>query len=248
MRSFYRLLCLLACWALPALFLHANDSAASPLVVRVFSADRIPIEGLYLQVKPGVYEPIVFRSRLRSRDYEIETAADGIIFYRRTGVDNRGRPVFEPEIGATIAPGIREALVFFLRNGNGAMRLQVVDDSLSSFPPGTVRVLNLCGAPLAGKMGPVITMLGEEISDPVSIRHLRDGNNNYVEFAFAVQIGEGVELVYANQIQFSADTRSILVLLPPRRANSVSIHTYLLEDRPRPENLAGAEEDVPAAG
>jgi hypothetical protein len=227
------LLALLAA-ALPCAF-AADDDAKISVELFVFSIDRNPIDGLYYTAPNGEKTLLQFASRRRSGPYPYEGPRE-INFYNRSNDADTGKTQYTPVASATIDQARGEVLVFFLsnnangNNGQNSLRTLVMDDRPSSFPNGHLRVLNASGASLEGLVGSERVSLGFEVSDPSPLSRIQQGRQNWVEIAFVIRFPDAYELVYANQITFSATNRSIIVLRPPRRPNSIQINTYLIED------------------
>lgn len=204
------------------------------LTFTVFSLDRRPISGVFFMDPEGKMTELAFHPRRRSVAYDY-LGSPRMAFFRQSGTDQDGRPFYEEVADVEVSPGVSEVLVFFLdpnsRSEETVPRFRTLwmDDSKRAFPFGHLRVVNACGANLVGKMGEMDLNMGFEVSPSRSIRELSQGQSNYVNIAFAVRIRSDYEIVYANQVAFSQDTRSILILRPPRRPNSIQINTYLLE-------------------
>lgn len=216
---------------------------------RVFNVERERIENLFI-ISDGETVPIRFYPKARSEVYEYE-GPKRIRFYDLNRI-NPDDPALSPVLGEVWSrPGVSEALIFFLKVGDGerGYRLLFTDDSQSHFPFGSIRVLNATGSILAGRISDQSMRLGFEASQPIEMDELRDEEagpgSTEVSFAFAIQIDEGYELVFANRIRFKDDQRSILVLRPPRRPRSLRVYSYLLEQTE--ETLARDAAEIPAS-
>jgi hypothetical protein len=210
----------------------ADDDTNVSVELFVFSIDRNPIDGLYYTAPNGEKTLLQFASRRRSKAYPYEGPRE-INFYNRSIDPDTGETQYTTVASAAIDQPNGEVLIFFIsNNGNGQNSLHtlVMDDRPSSFPNGHLRVLNASGANLEGLIGNERLSLGFEVSDPRPLNRIQQGRQNWVEIAFVIQFPDAYELVYANQITFSANNRSIIVLRPPRRPNSIQINTYLIED------------------
>ena len=208
---------------------------------RVFSLDRKSIDGLFYQIEPDEIAPLRFHSRQRSEPHRYR-GPQVVSFYTKnpSTADNASPYIIAGSV--EITPDLKEPLVFFLPiqssdpDESNGYRIIAMDDSHESFPYGHVRVLNACGAPLSGQVGNQGLRLGFEVSPAWSSRSLFSREGQWVNLALFIQIRDDYELVYANQLTFESEARSILVVRPPRRKNSLRVVTYILEDFPEPDN------------
>lgn len=207
---------------------------------RVFDVARKGPVGVYFRNAEGKMRELVFNRRRRSRVYSYR-GPPKMEFFRKTGVDDAGKPEWDTVAVLRADPEVREKLIFFLpgamgksgRPGEGrSFRLRWIDDSPENFPGGSLVVFNACGAPLAGRLGDRDFHLGFGSSAPMDLGKLRHGRGDWVSARFAVRVGEDYELVYGNKLSFTEGNRVILVLRPPRRSGSLRIDTYLIEDSP----------------
>lgn len=232
------------------LFPNALESASDESVsvdLFVFAIDRNPIQGLYYNGPDGSKTALQFASRRRAGPFPYEGSPE-INFYQRVTSEETGESKFQAVTSASIDQSNGEVLIFFLQNNgnsNGVdepetLRTIAVDDRPSSFPNGHFRVLNASGAHLEGMIGNQRLSLGFEVSEPHPFSSIMKSGQNWVEIAFVVRLPDAYEMVYANQITFSSRNRSIMVLRPPRRSNSIRINTYLIEDNVADERTASA--------
>ena len=219
---------------------------------RVFAVERKPIDGVFVTDADGADVELVFERKYRSEVYTYKGPPTMVFFRRSTGPE--GAVVRTPVATAAIPAEVKEPLIFFMdapqteatddapATRQREFNLVWIDDSLQSFPYGTVRVLNACGAPLKGKIGPEAVSLGYETTPPLPTSRLRSGGSGWVNIGFAVKVQDEYELVYRNDVQFDDAARSILVLRPPRRPRSLRVDTYLIEEyMPPPEETAAGE-------
>lgn len=210
------------------------------LEFRVFSLDRAAIEGLFYQVEPGEIAPLKFASRSRSAPHRYRGSPNLSIYRKNASAEENALPYLV--VGSVeIPPQAKEPLIFFLplpspESGEASgYRILAMEDSPQFFPYGYMRVLNASGAPLSGQVGDQGLQLGFEVSPAWSTKSLFSQGGQWVNLALFVQIRDDRELVYANQLTFDSDARSILVVRPPRRKNSLRVVTYVLEDYRKPE-------------
>lgn len=205
------------------------------LEFRVFSLNRDVIKGLYYQAGPQEFKPLSFRSRRRSEIHAYR-GPPVITFFRKAANTENGESPYEPVNTINIPNGAKEPLFFFLpldpsnSNRETNYRILAMDDSPRSFPYGHLRILNASGAPLSGRVGDQDIKLGFEVSPAWPSSSLFSQDGNWVNLALFVQVRDDFEMVYANQLTFASDARSILVIRPPRRENSLRVTTFILED------------------
>lgn len=211
------------------------DESPVSVTLRFFSINRQPIRNLYYLNPNDEYEEIQFRSRLRSDPYPY-LGPERISFYHKIQLPEVEDPVFEEVTFVTPDIPTGELLIFFLQPGVSGNREEdkwvtlAMDDSERAFPLGNFLILNATGVSLDGVVGSQALRLDFGFSE--SFPSLSRGRTSHIEVAFALKVENGHELVYSNQLVFSAEGRSILVLRPPRRSRSIQIDTFLLEDSP----------------
>ncbi|WOO42630.1 hypothetical protein [Rubellicoccus peritrichatus] len=176
-----------------------------------------------------------FKRKRRSQTYNYKGPKEILFFNKSTNPD--GSEIKIPVAKAQIPNEVKEAIIFFLptkKEEKTSYPLLIVNDSTKAFPYGTIRIFNACGAELAGQIGNETLKVPQGISMPFSIKKIAH-KGNWVKLGFAIKMPEGYELVYSNEVPFDIETRSIVVLRPPRRSNSLKIYTYLLQERQPPK-------------
>lgn len=219
--------------------LYAQPDSLPPveLTIRFFPIHRQNIDGLFLNIKDGEFVPVEFRQRVRSLPYEYVGPRNVTVYSRR----------FDPETAAYVytpaftayAPSMEgDLLILVMPPGyissqelKNTWMVIPLDDSADVFKAGEIRVINATGFNLEGMVGTNRVSLGFGISDTFRI----DNNSGWLDLGFAIKVRENYELVYGNRLQFDRDSRSILILRPPRRERSIKIATYFLEDNPEIE-------------
>lgn len=228
---------LLLAWGWTTLDAQAPSPTPTPLVkldLRFFPLHRRKIDNLFIQKSPEVFTPIKLRSRLRSETYEYKGPRELSLFIRRQNPQT-GEFIYTPVTSVQLPVEAEEALVFLSPPGHARGRewennwmIIAIDDGASAFPRGNVRILNATGLHLEGIFDETAISLNFGISRPIPVETSR----GWTRVGFAIPVGDKKELVYGNRLQFESDSRSILVLRPPRRRRSIQIDTYLLEDTP----------------
>lgn len=209
---------------------------------RVFALDRQDIEGVYF-ADGEANVPLSFKRKRRSDMFSYE-GPEKIQFFELEK-NEAGENIRVPVGSVDLSRSIKEPLLFFLENPNQSdlkYSITAIDDSQSAFPYGSLLIFNASGAKLEGKVGDEELELGYGPTSPMNMDRLRAKRNEpWVNMFFITKIGEDYELVYRNRVLFRDDGRSILVLRPPRRARSIKIYTYLLEEF-RPSEYVPADE------
>lgn len=201
---------------------------------KVFALERRTIDGLFYDVG-GVATPLEFKKKRRSDTYEYK-GPELMVFFRM-GVDTEGEPIRIPVGSVTVPSGVSEPLFFFIPTKDSTeerpvYRISWIDDSLSAFPYGEVMVFNASGVELAAKIGEDQLMMAYGPSKKWPVQELvRSSRDPWVSLFFAAEVRpDEYELVYRNTVQFAENSRTIVILRPPRRPRSIKIETYLLED------------------
>lgn len=114
--------------------------------------------------------------------------------------------------------GAVELMIFFIFNANQERitRVIAVDDSLESFPLGSMRILNFAEKQLVFKMGETQFVLepGEIEVVPVS-----EGQENTIQVLAAARNGDGqMRIMYSTTWSMREGDRQIVFLLPKRNS------------------------------
>ncbi|MGF1451214.1 MAG: hypothetical protein ACFB21_03950 [Opitutales bacterium] len=227
----------------------ADPPATVERTFRVASLDGSRPEGLHFATEGRDVE-LEFRRFRRSQDYEY-VGPPTMTFFTRS-VTEDGTIIRTPVGVVEVAPEENEVFILFLTTDSLIDRrlrqttlpysLLWLDDSRSGFPFGSIRVVNACGASLIGKVGDEELLLPYSCTPPMDFDEIDINDNGWIPFAFAIKTPEGYEIVYRNEVQFSEADRTLLILRPPRRARSLRIQTFLIEQAdPEAESEEEAE-------
>jgi hypothetical protein len=204
----------------------------------VFAVERVLPQAIFYEASPDEFVQLTFSARNRSRRFTYEGGSP-LNFYGERPVFGDDGSLIRPEPVASIALDqlYEETLLFFWQeertpnNRNPRFRLFPMDDSEAAFPFGTFRLFNACGAPLVGQIGRERLRITTEVTEPFNVRRQLN-NQQRVNMAFAIQIRDDFEMVYANQLQLSEEGRTIIVLRPPRRPGSIRVSAYMISQLP----------------
>lgn len=230
---FRKLTLLLGLLLLPSLPAQQAEEPTVSLNLRFFPIHRQNIPNLFLQTSPGTFEPVTLRNRLRSDPHEYEGPPRVVLFHRHERPED-GEEFFTPATAVTVNQSSGDVLIFLMPPGIGGginrddWTIIAIDDRVESFPNGTMRVLNATGVNLSGFVGEQPISLQDEVSAPFVPPRGRRDRQSLLPVMFAIDLGVGHELVYANNLEIPSQGRSILVLRPPRRTRSIQIDTFMI--------------------
>lgn len=217
-----------------------GEEGAVQIQFSALAVNRTMPHPVFVEVAEGVFEEIEFHPRGRSELLEYNGPTPILFFSERPrlGPDNQWiRP--EPFAYIDAEDLYPKTLLFFWdnsadsNNSNSGFRILTLDDSESAFPFGTFRIVNTCGAPLFGQIGRERRRLSAEITQPFRIRDQLNENRR-LRLAFAIAMGRDLELVYSNELEMDQDARTLLILRPPRRPNSIRISVYSISQMSLP--------------
>lgn len=214
----------------------SSEESAIEIEFSAIAVERTYPFPLYFESSEGVFEEIDLHPRRRSSKYTFE-GSGYVSFYRELPRPNEETGVLElpnPIAKVSVKELHEETLfIFWNRPSQGrdstSHEVLVMDDSKQGFPFGHFVIVNTCGANLLGRIGNTRQRIGSTVTEPFSVRDMVNRNNR-IELAFAVPIGDELELVYANDLELSRDARTIIVLRPPRRPGSVRITAHSISE------------------
>ncbi len=204
--------------------------------IRFFPIARSPVQDLFYETEPGVFEPVIMRSRVRSDPHPYEGISLFSLYNRFPSSDPEQEYIYRRVTSVQLPDSAKEVLIFLLppthaRNPeDNRWIILALNDTAEGFPPGTLKVLNATGVRLDGVVGEQVFSLGLEISEAKPFNVITTDRSGSIDIVFALNLGESHEMVYANRLRFNPSMRSILVLRPPRRPGSIQIDSFLIED------------------
>jgi len=221
MRTRWILGCLLGLvWGGVALGQAPNEVSVT---FTVFKDTTDPIEGVFFVGEGGRAAEVTFRRGQRS--FSFRHRGGPVIHFFRKSVDASGNEVRVPVGAATLSPQWREALLFFFPNPQWPTTgpeffVQAMNDSRSAIPTDHLVFFNATGATLLGVFGQQEIELGVGATGPFDLGPFLDSS---VPIGLVVKDGESFREVYVSRLTFSPGSRTILLLMPPRREGSYRI-------------------------
>ncbi|MCC5840917.1 MAG: hypothetical protein JJT96_12425 [Opitutales bacterium] len=223
----------LVCAVLGCLFAASGLSAqeAAPTIeFTVFGEIGREWDGLYYSPDGRRYEEVRFArySRSAPQSYRGESP---FRVYRRS-LDRDGEWVYTPVAETTLPAGASPVLLFFFSQPGGpegAFRILPMDDSEVALPVDHVVFFNATGVQLLGRFGDEELTLNPGQSRPLA---LNARFREEVPVGFVVRRGDTFERVLVNRLRFSEGLRTVILLLPPRRADSFRIQALRIVEQP----------------
>ncbi|MEN8662587.1 MAG: hypothetical protein ACN4GF_03335 [Lentimonas sp.] len=192
----------------------------------------VDTSNLYYADAPQSLTKIEFRKKSRSNHYKATLQSeDGYLrIYRKNATSgNKAVPALVGRI--RINPTIAPQLLLITQGSDrtsDTINAYAIDDSQSNFPKGSIRLVNIAGVDIFGKIsteqitlvnGGISQAFKEDSSESLPISIAAKGNNRY-------------HLLYKNNIRITSGSRGLLILTPPAREGSIRIGGHLLLDSP----------------
>lgn len=193
-----------------------------------------PLDSSNLYYKGNDQNLIKLELRKKSRsDYYKATLQIGdetIRIYRKQ-MAVTDKPEYQLVGQARIPPTNATQLLLLTQNkhsGDSLLNAYALDDTVASFPPGSLRLINITGANIFGQIGQYqLTLKNLESSEA-----FRNGKKNTFDISIAAEGGNRYHLLYKNDIRITSGSRGLLILTPPIRKGSVRIGANLLLESP----------------
>lgn len=211
---------------------------------RVFPLGEANWDGIYYFAEEGEPVEVRFNSFNRSlRSYSYE-GPPWLVFYRK-GPVVEGEQTWNPVAAVEIKGRYDEPLIFFTRSSvidpndpppanagvTGPARpefnLAIYDDSPRAFPSDHVVFLNVTGAPLLGIFGDRKMFFNRGLEGPMDLDSL---GMEDIKVGLVVKREDDVKVVMNNRWSFQPGNRHIIILMPPRSANSYKIRAYRITE------------------
>lgn len=210
--------------------LSAQESSAPTIEFTVFGEIGRNWDGLYYSPDGRRYEEVSFARYSRSALHTYR--GEGPFRVYRRSLDNDGEWLYTPVAQTPLPAGASPLLLFFFSQpgeANDAFRILVMDDSEVALPVDHVVFFNATGVQLLGRFGDEELTLNPGQSRPLS---LQARFREEVPVGFVVRRGDTFQRVLVNRLQFSEGLRTVILLLPPRRADSFRIQALRIVDQP----------------
>jgi len=191
---------------------------------------------LYFADAPESLIKLEFRKKSRSDHYQatIQSEDRTLRIYRRDPASAKKTPpilVGRIRIEPTNVP----LLLLLTPDGdrtNDRIHAYAIDDSQHNFPQGSIRVVNIAGIDVYGKIGTAqIALEHGGISQAYN-----QGSRAPLGISIAAKDHNRYYLLYKNNIRITSGSRSLLILTPPTRAGSIRIGGHLLLESPNQIN------------
>ncbi|HUG10791.1 MAG TPA: hypothetical protein VMM36_07245 [Opitutaceae bacterium] len=181
---------------------------------------RASVATINYATAPAQSAPVELKSHHRTGPYRYRGPNPIMFFRENPGAD--GRPVRETVGILRVATELKQALVFAIPRAASAatgdeLGFVAIDDSRGAFGPDTLVIYNALPVRVGAVLGVRRFVVEPGASPPISVNEFGKGT---VPMEFWVETGEGPKLVLGGEIDFTADTREVMILLPPRRAGS----------------------------
>jgi len=214
----------------------ATASAAQPASYSVtfstYALRPLVTTNLYYADAPESLTKLEFRKKSRSDHYKATIQSeDGLLrIYRKNLTSENGTPptlVGQIRIEPTNAP----LLLLITQSSdrtNDTINGYAIDDSQSNFPQGSIRLVNIAGVDVFGKISTgQIALENGGVS-----RAFNQGNRETLDISIAAKGHNRYHLLYKNNIRITSGSRGLLILTPPAREGSIRIGGHLLLESP----------------
>jgi len=200
---------------------------------RVFGLPANTDPKMYTMGPSGKLQAIQFKARVRSDSYQAQINIENPQLHFYGASDTAGQPHILSS--AQIDPDWQTVLCVFSKSTDAGVSLITIPDDTDSLSPGTLRVLNLSGIKVLGRInGQNMQLPTRQLSSPVPLE-----TSQLNDIRIAAEGPSQHHLVYQNQLRIQSSSRALLILRPPRRPGSIHIATQLLTDTPQTEPANG---------
>ena len=223
------------------------NSSTHHLKFSVYPIGKANWKEIYYQEKAGNYQTLTFWSYERSPKHEYEGPLP-INFYRKfDNPDPKGDPIYKAIASTQLASNSDEHLLFFVATANNdaseneSFQIVPLDEGRNSFPLDTVTFVNATGANLEGVFGNKPIFLKTGVSAPYDLKTFYQQETL---IGLAVQFEGSLQKVLHSKWSFYPDYREIILLLPPKKADSLRVQAFRItqhkeEITPPPASTAG---------
>lgn len=206
------------------------------LSITTYARGKGDYRGLFIQTSVGNFQPLRVLRGSRSAPVNFRGTSDFMIF-RRIATEDPENPWRYYPVASTTFPE-REREFFLLitpRAGNGQnsrpgaereFNIAVLPEIQNAVQQQQIAFFNGTGAQLIGVLGGEQIVLNPGLSRPFSISDFPPGEG--ILMGLTVRYEDSLRPVFHNHIQFSEDSRYIMVLLPPDQPGSFEIVAFRL--------------------
>jgi hypothetical protein len=215
--------------ALPS-FSHAKEFRT--VEFRAFNLKPGDFTDINFKNPAGDLTQLSFKKKSRTEAYTTKISAEDnyLYFYPKRSPDLED-PILLPITRTWIDPKWRSPLLLISDiSTNDSVRYSITafEDSYASFPPGSLKVVNISGVEIIGVIdGSRVTLNNSQAS-----RSFKINDNEKIQVIIAAESSTRHHLLYKNTLSLNNNTRSLLILRPPRRNGSVKILGQLVIEYP----------------
>jgi hypothetical protein len=210
-----------------------NNSEFINISFTVVASDKSTPEEIAYFTDGKKVEILQFKHKERSAVYNYKGTKKLSFFDKNQLLDSDPSNIPTPIASVNIENCTKPLLLFFSRSGSKDTPWQVIPVE-EDFSTGKVKIFNACDTTLFGLLNNKNIQLTPYAVETFNSDQI-DGSINSVDAKFAVKYKNKYELTYSSTIGFEPNARTILILRPPMRKNSLLIDTWLLEDFPKSE-------------
>ena len=209
---------------LAALPLAAQQSSGPPATIditfQLMEVGRVPVEPIRFATGPGASSEVELKGNKRTGPYRCRGPNPVVFFRVTTGAD--GKPAREPVGALRLEKNLHQVLAFVIPRAQGdtvgdEIRFVPIDDRRGAFAPDTLVIYSALPMRAGAVFGTKRFVVGPGATGPIPVKELGSGT---IPMEFWIETPEGSKMVLGGQIDFAADNREVMVLLPPRRKGS----------------------------
>lgn len=214
---------LASCWG--------QSPASYSVNFSVYALRPLATNNLYYQDSPESFTKLEFRPKSRSDIYQasIPSHNQSLRIYRQT-ISTNGETNYQLA-GQTTLPQSQTPWLVILTNNpsdSNTIKAYAVDDSSISYPKGSMRLANITGVEVVGKINDAsVTLPSSQISQA-----FHGGSREAFDIAIAAEGNSRYHLLYKNTVRITSGSRGLLLLTPPVRKGSIRIGGHLLLESP----------------
>ncbi|MFP4358732.1 MAG: hypothetical protein ACLFSZ_09895 [Puniceicoccaceae bacterium] len=201
---------------------------------RTYSQGGMDFSGLYYFEAEGEPAPVEVRIGEQSDLHDYEGEPD-LVFYRRREVatgEGETEYAYDPVASLPLKERGGEILIFITPRRNDPsgreFNLAAMPSIYEAIPGGHVAFFNGTGASLLGLLGSKRISLKPGINEPISSSGFDDGN--HVMLGLSVKYRDSLEVVLQSNVRFAPNRRTLIVLMPPARKDSLNIVAFRITE------------------
>ena len=210
----------------------ATQPASYSVTFSTYALRPLKTKNLYYADASKSLTKLEFRKKSRSDHYKATIhSEDGYLrIYRRNTTSEKGAtPIL---VGQILIKPTSAPLLLLITQGsdhsNDTINAYAIDDSQSNFPQGSIRLVNIAGVNVFGKIG--TGQIALENGD--TSQAFNEGSRDTLDISIAAKGNNRYHLLYKNNIRVTSGSRGLLILTPPSRKGSTRIGGHLLLESP----------------